>query len=113
MPQIITGILRRMDDLGRIAIPRELRLKLNLREGAAIEEVITPEGLLLRPYYSYDDLLRTINTGLDLLALDESKGEYETTDYELLIALLKQSKQIVLDNQKRLREQNQAANKKG
>ena len=28
-----TGIVRRIDDLGRVVIPREIRKSLNIREG--------------------------------------------------------------------------------
>ena len=32
-----TGIIRRMDDLGRIVIPKEVRRLFNLTEGDALE----------------------------------------------------------------------------
>lgn len=106
MSRLITGIIRRVDDLGRIHIPKELRRKLNLQEGAALEEILTPEGLLLKPYCTHDDLLGSINACLDLLTIDEGKSGYEKADYELLVALLKQSRKIVLDNRKRLQGKN-------
>lgn len=33
----VTGIVRRVDDLGRIAIPKEIRRRCNIREGDALE----------------------------------------------------------------------------
>ena len=39
------GIVRRMDELGRIVIPKELRRSLRLREGDEME--IFPEGELI------------------------------------------------------------------
>ena len=32
-----TGIIRRIDDLGRVVIPKEVRKNLNIREGDAFE----------------------------------------------------------------------------
>lgn len=45
-----TGIIRHMDDLGRVVIPKELRKKFNLREGDALEIYITNEGIVFAPY---------------------------------------------------------------
>ena len=45
-----TGIIRRMDDLGRVVIPKELRKKFNIREGDALEIYTTNEGIMFAPY---------------------------------------------------------------
>ena len=37
-----TGIVRRIDDLGRIVVPKEIRRTLRIREGDALE--ISPTG---------------------------------------------------------------------
>lgn len=44
------GIIRRIDDLGRIVIPKEIRRKFKINEGAPLEIYITEEGILLKPY---------------------------------------------------------------
>ena len=43
------GIIRRIDDLGRIVIPREIRRDMGISEGDPLEMVMTDEGLLVRP----------------------------------------------------------------
>ena len=45
-----TGIIRRIDDLGRIVIPKELRRKAKIKEGSPLEIYITEEGICLKPY---------------------------------------------------------------
>lgn len=44
------GIVRRIDDLGRIVIPRELRRNLGVCEGAPLEMFLTKDGLVMKPY---------------------------------------------------------------
>ena len=51
-----TGIIRRVDDLGRIVIPKEIRRSLNIREGEAMEIETTREGkVVLSKYVEVDD----------------------------------------------------------
>lgn len=44
------GIVRRVDDLGRVVIPKEIRRTLNIREGDALEIYTTDGGVLFRKY---------------------------------------------------------------
>lgn len=45
-----TGIVRRIDDLGRIVIPKEIRRALNIREGDALEIYTTDDGVVFHKY---------------------------------------------------------------
>jgi AbrB family transcriptional regulator (stage V sporulation protein T) len=46
-----TGIIRRIDDLGRVVIPKEIRRSLGIKEGDPMEIFTTREGeILLKPY---------------------------------------------------------------
>lgn len=45
-----TGIVRRIDDLGRVVIPKEIRRTLAIREGDPLEIYITDGGVLFRKY---------------------------------------------------------------
>ena len=38
-----TGIVRRVDDLGRIVIPKEIRRTLKIREGNPSQAALTPQ----------------------------------------------------------------------
>ena len=45
-----SGIVRRVDDLGRVVIPKEIRRTLGIREGDALEIYTIDGGVLFRKY---------------------------------------------------------------
>ncbi|MBO7666507.1 MAG: AbrB/MazE/SpoVT family DNA-binding domain-containing protein, partial [Clostridia bacterium] len=47
-----TGIVRRIDDLGRVVIPKEIRRTMRIREGAALEIFTDKEGEVIFKKYS-------------------------------------------------------------
>lgn len=51
-----TGIIRRMDDLGRVVIPKEIRRTLNLNDGDALEIYTTEDGVLFRKYKQPEEI---------------------------------------------------------
>ena len=53
-----TGIVRRVDDLGRIVIPKEIRRTLKIREGDPLEIYTEKDGgVIFRKYSPMGDLL--------------------------------------------------------
>ena len=44
------GFIKRLDDLGRIVIPKEMLKNLGMKENNALEIIAVKEGLLLKPY---------------------------------------------------------------
>ena len=47
-----TGKIRRMDDLGRVAIPREIRNTLNIEWGEPLEIFIDEDCIILKKYHT-------------------------------------------------------------
>lgn len=47
-----TGIVRRIDDLGRVVIPKEIRRTLRIREGDPLEIFVDHEGEVILKKYS-------------------------------------------------------------
>ena len=47
-----TGIVRRIDDLGRVVIPKEIRRTLRIREGDPLEIFTEQEGEIILKKYS-------------------------------------------------------------
>ena len=55
-----TGIIRRVDDLRRIMIPKELRRTLTIREGDPMEFYITDDNIILVQYDPNTDIKHAI-----------------------------------------------------
>ena len=51
-----TGFVRRIDDLGRVVIPKEIRRTLNIREGDPLEVYVDSNGVILTPYAPWKDM---------------------------------------------------------
>lgn len=45
-----TGIVRRVDDLGRVVIPKEIRRTVNIREGDPLEIFFQDGGVVFKKY---------------------------------------------------------------
>lgn len=50
-----TGIVRRIDDLGRVVIPKELRRNLKIKEGDPLEIFTENDAICFKKYHPYDD----------------------------------------------------------
>ena len=58
-----TGVVRRIDDLGRIVIPKEIRRTLRIKEGDPIEIFTDKEGEVILKKYSPIGELSEFATG--------------------------------------------------
>ena len=67
-----TGIVRRIDDLGRIVIPKEIRRQLKIGESDPVEIFLSGDGeIILKPYRT-DYILRKAN---DWEELEDPQGK--------------------------------------
>lgn len=60
-----TGVIRRMDDLGRVVIPREIRRTLGLREGDPMEIFIDNNMVCFKVYSKAEQVADEIETLLN------------------------------------------------
>lgn len=56
-----TGIIRRIDDLGRIVIPKEIRRIYGIADSSPIEIFTDSDGIILRKYRAEDEPMNTVN----------------------------------------------------
>lgn len=47
-----TGIVRKIDELGRLVIPKEIRTSQNWKEGSPMEIFMSDEGMVIRKFQS-------------------------------------------------------------
>ena len=57
-----TGIVRRIDDLGRVVIPKEIRRTMRIREGDPLEIYTSREGEVIFKKYSLLGLVLFISS---------------------------------------------------
>ena len=58
MPGTATGIVRRVDDLGRIVIPKEIRRTLRIREGDLLLTTLTPIDRFCYGMFSFAERMK-------------------------------------------------------
>lgn len=56
-----TGIVRRIDELGRVVIPKEIRKTLKIREGDNLEIYVEKESIILRKFSHLTNLTSIAN----------------------------------------------------
>lgn len=49
-----TGVIRKVDELGRFTLPMELRRKLNIEVGDPLEVFVDEDSIILRKYVASD-----------------------------------------------------------
>lgn len=81
----ISGIARRIDDLGRIVIPMELRKSLGWREGDLIDISLGKDGVVFNKVATEDRIKDTKQRLIDLL-----RDEAPTPERMLAIRQLEQ-----------------------
>ena len=92
-----TGVVRRIDDLGRIVIPKEIRKTLRIKEGDPLEIFTDKEGEVILKKYSPIGELSEFATGY-AEALAKTTGHIACiTDKDSVIAVSGGSKKEFLE----------------
>lgn len=80
-----TGIVRRIDDLGRVVIPREIRKALNIREGDPLEIFTDPSerAVCFKLYQPYSEPWRLLEEVAETMRDSEDFHEFAADVYAL------------------------------
>ena len=69
-----TGIVRRIDDLGRVVIPKEIRRTMRIREGDPLEIFTNREGeVIFKKYSAMESVAQKVQVFADALAKATAK----------------------------------------
>ena len=91
-----TGIVRRIDDLGRVVVPKEIRRTLRLREGTPLEIFTDREGeIILKKYSPMAELGAFAKQYAEALAQTSGHAVY-ITDRDQVIAVAGGKKELLL-----------------
>ena len=82
-----TGIVRRIDDLGRIVIPKEIRRTMRIREGDPLEIYTSREGEVIFKKYSLLGGLEDFTAQLCETMSRSTGGSCAVTDRDTVIAI--------------------------
>src|SRR5690625_429126 len=94
-----TGIVRRIDDLGRVVIPKEIRRTLRIREGDPLEIFVAREGEVILKKYSPINELGNFAVEYADAIFDSLHHPVLITDRDEIIAVSGTSKNEYLNKQ--------------
>lgn len=80
-----TGLVRRIDELGRIVIPKEIRKTLRIRDGEPLEIFVEKDMILFKKYSSLTDLNDLIALYIDTI-FNSLKKSMIVTNRDKIIA---------------------------
>lgn len=80
-----TGIIRRIDNLGRIVIPKEIRRSLKIRDGEMLEIFIDSDKILLNKFSPMNDFVNVAEKYVDTIN-DNFERNIIVTDRDKVIA---------------------------
>lgn len=96
-----TGIVRRIDELGRIVVPKEIRRTMRIREGDPLEIFTEKDGIVLKKYSAISRLTAAAQDFLDAFYAVLGVSAY-ICDNETVVAAcgaMKQLKDSAVDEQ--------------
>ena len=94
-----TGMIRKIDDLGRVVIPKEIRKTLRIREGDPMEIYVEKNGeIILKRFAPLGDIVDEVICLADVLAKNTGFSVY-ITDTQTILAVNSKSKKGNLDRQ--------------
>ena len=62
-----TGMTRRIDELGRLVIPKEIRKNLKIRDNEVLEIYTKEDKIILQKYYNIDEMEEVLEKYIEIL----------------------------------------------
>lgn len=87
-----TGIVRRIDDLGRVIIPKEIRRNLHIHENDPLEIFVENDKIIFQPYLPYIEPWRMLEDVAKEVDNNESFSSFKTQILNLAEEMRKSAK---------------------
>jgi len=84
----LAGTIRRIDDLGRVVIPKEMRQVLNIREGDPLELFLDKDTINLKKYNAIDLFEDKLKAVVDMLNNESVSREIAKEDKACVVAMV-------------------------
>lgn len=82
-----TGIVRRIDDLGRIVVPKEIRQTLKIKEGDPLELWLDKDTICFKKYSVIAPVEDTFNSIIELMKDEDVARKISATDRACAVAV--------------------------
>lgn len=89
-----TGIVRRIDDLGRVIVPKEIRRTLHIHEGDPLEIYTDNEGSIIFRKYQHNAAEDIFNLAVDVDVLEDFSDENKAAARVLLTEIAEAAKKL-------------------
>ena len=83
-----TGIVRRVDDLGRVVIPKEIRQSLKIREGDPLEIWLDKDVICFKKYNAIVPLEDTLKAITEMLDDEDVSRKISAEDKACVVAMV-------------------------
>ena len=83
-----TGIVRRIDDLGRVVIPKEIRQTLKIREGDPLEIWLDKDTICFKKYNVIAPIEDTLNSVIELMRDEDVSRKISATDRACVVSMV-------------------------
>ena len=91
----MSGIVRRIDDLGRIVIPKEIRRSLKIKDGDFLDIDVENDKILLNRYSNFLDIENFLNKLLESLGEKIMKDIIIFDNYKIVSQYKRKIKNII------------------
>ena len=89
-----SGITRRIDELGRLVIPKEMRYNLGIRDGEPLEIFINDGSIIIKKFSQVENI-KNVSESICEIISDVCNVEVLITDREKIIAASKELKNLI------------------
>ena len=88
-----TGIVRKVDDLGRISVPKEVRQRLGIDSGEKIEIFFDGWCVVLKKHSSHNDIIAAVERAMEITHENRQSLKNEAR----IMALLNELRSVLVD----------------